>query len=352
MSNIVALAPTSACSVGAGRPAAIAVLLSALVAAAPAAAADSFPRTPDGRPDFQGNWTNATLTPFERPRAAGSKLVMSAEEAAAMERDYARRMAGADAPTDLGKDLPPAADGVGGYNAFWIARGPHLLEVRGEKRTSIITHPDNGQLPAKVRPAYFGVLYGVQQTGGPFDGPEKRPAPERCLIGFGSTSGPPMLPVQYNSNYQIVQTGDHLMVLVEMVHDARIIRIGSERPAQAPPPRWLGNSHARWDGDTLVIETDGFHPQQPFYAASGARRVTEWLSPIDADSFAYRFEVVDDVAYTAPLRGELVFERSSEPLYEYACHEGNYALPGALAGARAAEGRDLAAEGTAIGPRH
>jgi hypothetical protein len=175
---------------------------------------------------------------------------------------------------------------------------------------------------------------------GQYDHPESRPLGERCLLSFGSSSGPPMLPNYfYNNNYEIVQTPDSVMILVEMVHDARLIRIG---PNAAPhPPQhirpWMGDSIARWEGDTLVVETTNFHPQQVFRGASDNLKVIERFTRADKDTILYKFTIDDPTTFTKPWSGEVPFRASTERIYEYACHEGNYALSNVLSGERSQE---------------
>ena len=182
--------------------------------------------------------------------------------------------------------------------------------------------------------------YG-QSTG--YDGPEQRPLGERCMVGFGSSGGPPMLPVLYNNNLQLVQNEDYVMIVVEMNHDARIIRLDSEHLGDEFSP-WLGDSVGHWDGDTLVVETVNFHPQQSFRFAikhvlymPPTAIVTERFTRTGPDEILYEFTVEDDLAYTQPWTAQIPFRTAEGSLYEYACHEGNYALPGILAGARREE---------------
>jgi hypothetical protein len=318
------------------------------VTAAESQAAKSFkaPRTPDGQPDLQGTWTNASLTTLLRPAALGNKLVLTETEAAAMERQAADRVEAGDRPSDLTRELPRGG-GVGGYNSFWIDSGTRVMTVNGERRTSIIVEPANGQLPPftpQAQKAQAARQQLVAQSG--FDGPEVRALGERCMLSFGTHSGPPMLPVLYNNHYQIVQSPGHVMILAEMVHDARVVRLSG----QHPPPhirKWLGDSIGRWEGATLVVETTNFHPQQPLQIGAGASyrmvytsdklKVTERFTRAGPDTITYQFTVDDPDTFTQPWRGELSFHRTDSLIYEYACHEGNYALPGILAGAREQE---------------
>jgi len=303
------------------------------------------PRTLDGQPDLQGNWTNATLTTFERLDKYGTRLVLTAQEAAEIEGAEAESARKADAPTDpnLGiKDLPNDCGrgftGVNcGYNSFWVDPGTTVMSINGEKRSSMIVDPPNGKLPPLTAEGRqrMGVRTAAMR-GGSADGPESRSLGERCLMSFGSSAGPPMLPLLYNNNYQIVQNRDTVMILVEMVHDARVIRLNSQhQPASIR--KWMGDSIGRWEGDTLVVETINFHPLQRFRGASDNLKVTERFARVSPSQILYRFTIEDPGTFTQPFTAEVAMNASKEKIYEYACHEGNYALPGILAGAREAE---------------
>ncbi|HEV8332484.1 MAG TPA: hypothetical protein VGQ22_13750, partial [Steroidobacteraceae bacterium] len=226
--------------------------------------------------------------------------------------------------------LPP----VGNYNLFWTDRGMAVANINGEYRTSMIIEPSNGRIPALTAD-------GQQRTAAraarnPNDGPEGRALGERCLLSFGSASGPPMLPVMYNSYYQIVQSPGYVLILVEMVHDARIIRI-RERHTPDDIKKWMGDSIGHWEGDTLVVETRNFRPEQSFRGSSEHAVVTERFTRVANDKIVYRFTVDDPATFTSSFTGELPFVTVDANIYEYACHEGNYALPGILSGAREAE---------------
>jgi len=293
------------------------------------------PRLPSGEPDLQGLWTNATITALERPRRYSS-LVIDDTQATTWERRDAGRYEAIDEVPDGSLE---SGGNVGGYNSFWMDPGTRVLRVNGEARSSIITTPNDGRLPFRLgaRIKLYQFLFGG------FDGPEQRPLGERCIVGFGSTGGPPMLPVLYNNNYQIVQSPGHIMILVEMNHDARIIRMkGEPLPASIRP--WLGDSIGHWEGDTLVVVTRQFNPGQSFRAAlkhqfylSADAEVIEKFTRINATEIAYQFTVNDPGGYTQPWSGELTLRATEGPIYEYACHEGNYSLPGILRGARLQE---------------
>jgi hypothetical protein len=181
---------------------------------------------------------------------------------------------------------------------------------------------------------------------GEFDHPEMRPLADRCMLSFGANAGPPMLPNYfYNNNYTIVQTRDHVMILSEMVHDVRIIRLNDTRHTPATVKKWFGDSIGHWEGDTLVVETTNIHPTQleqtgilwPYRGASEHLKVTERFTRTGPDTIVYRFTMEDPETYTAPVTGELPFNRIDEMVYEYACHEGNYAMTNILSGERKKE---------------
>ena len=317
------------------------------------------PRTPDGRPDLSGTYDVSTLTPLQRPEKYGDKLMLTDEEAAAIASNEAERLAGRNAASDPNREPPPeGGDGstggkgnVGGYDAFWKERGTGTIRVRGMWRTSIITNPKDGRRPpltpeaekrAAARAKRFrsntGEAWWVKEglETGPYDDPEIRPLPERCLLGFSSTGGPPMLPALYNNMKQIVQTEDHVMILIEMVHDARIVRMNAEHD---PPEirKWLGDSVGRWEGDTLVVDTTNFTDRPALREASRNLHVVERFRRIDADTLLYQFTVDDPTVWTAPWSGEYTWPASKNRVYEYACHEANYSFSGILRGARLLE---------------
>ena len=331
----------------------------------------SVPRTPDGRPDLQGNWTNGTITPIERPQ--GFEAVLTPEQVAEVEggrqscieansqASDPNRGAPAVGGVSLGCDfvLDAAAGGTGGYNVFYLDRGDRVAVMDGEPRSSLITVPDDGRIPARTPEAQqrLGQLLAARQLHGEYDNPENRPLSERCIVSFGSNAGPPMLPNYfYNNNYTIVQTPDHVAIMTEMVHDTRIIPLGvspaageandSEGPRSSPEAirPWFGDSRGWWEGDTLVIETTKLNPQQiagyrEFFGASPKLKVTERLTRATANTIHYEFLVEDPDTWASPWGGEIPFARMDELLYEYACHEANYALENVLRGARAQERR-------------
>jgi hypothetical protein len=311
----------------------------ALALTAPAFAQQAYspPRTADGKPDLQGFWSNVSLTSLERSGQFKS-LVIPPEDAKRLEAQRAAADARGNQRTDPNSGAPRAGSDVGGYNSFYVDAGSSYGVINGEIRSSWIVEPSNGRIPytAEGKKRFDDGLYFVRNT---FDGPETRPMAERCLVGFGSTGGPPMINVMYNNTYQFVQTPEYVVILVEMNHDARIIPlIGG---VDDKIPQWLGNSKGRWEGDTLVVETTNFHPGESlrtFFAQSFMlspdARVTERFTRVADDKIVYKFEVDDPKMFAQVWKAEMAFNTSKGTLYEYACHEGNYALPGILAGAR------------------
>jgi hypothetical protein len=343
------------------------------VAAAAAKKAWVVPRTPDGKPDLQGNWTNETQTPLERMGAGGATL--TDEQANAVEARALAVEEHRDKASDPNRPAPPkggeagrlaapgqqsfieiiseaAGGAVGGYNGFWLDPGLNVIRIDGVARSSIIVDPPNGRLPGRTEAGKkrLAEIAAKGKRFGEFDHPEMRPLADRCLVSFGSNAGPPMLPNYfYNNNYSIVQTKDHVMILSEMVNDVRMIRMNDTKHAPPSMKKWFGDSIGRWEGDTLVVETTNFHPLQleqtsilwAYRGASENLKVTERFTRTGPDEIVYRFTMEDPETFTAPFTGELPFKRIDEMIYEYACHEGNYAMSNILSGERSKE-RDAA----------
>jgi hypothetical protein len=330
------------------------------------------PRTPDGHPDLQGTYDLATMTPFER--LPGDPPVLTKEQAETLQKaEAARRAVNAThldpnrAPLPVGGDktqgksffeiLEKAGGGaVGGYDRLWLNQGTQYMAVDGQIRTSIVIDPPDGHVPptnaAARQRGRGGRGSPTSDAGenadvsaaprGQFDDPEQRPLSERCLLGFGSTSGPPALPDYfYNDLHQIVQTPDSIMILTEMVHDARIVRMN----AQHLPKNirgWMGDSVGHWDGDTLVIDTTNFTDKTRFRGSTENLHVVERLTRLDGKTLLYRFTVEDPATWDRPWTGEMAWPATNQPIYEYACHEGNYALGDVLRGARHQEAEEAA----------
>ncbi len=309
-----------------------AVLVCALAQSSRPAA---IPRTSDGHPDFEGVWTNATVTPMERPAKYASKPTLTDAEAKEFEKGAAKELADVDGKSESPLLAAAGSNGTGGYNVLFIDRGSELARVDGVKRTSLIIDPPDGKIPPKTKESQKRMA-SIIRSYMVYDSVKDRPASERCLIGFGSTSGPPMLPVLYNNNYQIVQTKDAIMILVEMVHDVRVIRMnGTHAPSGVR--QWLGDSIGHWEGDTLVVDTTNFNDQTLFEGASLNLHVIERFRRVDANTILYRVTIDDPSTFTKQWTMEYPFVAAPGPVYEYACHEGNYAMSDILGGARKAD---------------
>jgi hypothetical protein len=328
--------------------------------AAPAIAG-GIPRMPDGHPDLQGTYDLGTLTPLER--RAGQPLVLTDEDAKKLEQQVADRNAKADAPVDGNRQAPPkGGDGspgpygnVGGYNNFWLDPGSRYTVVDGRKRASLLVDPPDGRVPALTEQARKrNAARALQTTSdqqarendpgfeGPnaYNDPEQRPLGERCLVGFGSTSGPPILPTYfYNNLHQIVQTPDTVMILTEMVHDVRVVRVGAQH-LPSTIRKWLGDSVGRWEGDTLVVDTMNFTDHTRFRGSSDQLHVVERFTRVDARTLRYQFTIEDPTTWTRPWTAEYAWPLTNDRIYEYACHEGNYALGNILRGARLKEAEE------------
>ena len=309
------------------------------------------------RPDLNGTFTNMSLTGLTRPEGV-EPLVVNADLAQQIaDGTPIAGIAPGDfdesAPAETPDGAPPAGSidfGLRGYNSFWTDPGSQLANVMGEFRTSYIIDPLNGQIPRLEEPLVdlnrksFGYRY---LTGiGDNSGPEALPLAERCLIGFGNTAGPGMMGTLYNSTYQFVQTDEYVTILVEMAHDARIIpTFDSEEEARANRrpavlQQWFGDSVGWYEGDTLIVETVNINPQQMQQSSvpiSAVGKITERFTRYSDTEIVYQFTVDDSNLYSQPWTAELSFHATDGRLYEYACHEGNYAMPGILAGARRAE---------------
>ena len=328
-----------------------------------AAPAYSAPVNSFGQPDLTGTWTNASLTPLERA-AAYDHLVLTPQEVAKAEGAVVTARVENNKPTppgtrvtDLPYDCGGGFTGVGcGYNAAWTDPGTTVMRVHGEPRSSFLTTPD-GKIPAfKAGAQPTGFFFGRGARNSPAlaayfahraDNPETMSLGERCVMSFGSSAGPVMLPLLYNNNYEIVQSRDAVAILVEMVHDVRVVRIGGEHRTDGVRP-WMGDSIGHYEGKTLVVETTNFPKAQGFRGSWEHLKVTERFTRVSPQRILYQFTVEDPTLWDAPFGGEYEFGPTNGLVYEYACHEGNYALEDMLAGARAEEAAAAAkAAGTA-----
>ncbi len=316
---------------------AFALLLAAPLPGQPAknVKTSTIPRTADGHPDLQGIWTNVTLTPLERPAAFKDKPTVTEAEARVFENAQAADLKAEDGQSHGALIDAAGSGGTGGYNALFIDRGSQLATVDGVKRTSLIIDPPDGKLPKRTKEGQQRMA-GLFKSFMDYDSVKDRPLSERCLLGFGSTSGPPMLPVLYNNNYQIVQTPNYIMILVEMVHDARIIRMNAQH-APASLRQWFGDSIGHWEGDTLVVDTTNFNDQPAFMGASPNLHVIERFQRVDPATILYKATIEDPSTFQQAFTVEYPFVATRGPIYEYACHEGNYAMTDIMGGARKAE---------------
>ena len=311
----------------------------------------ALPRLSDGKPNLQGIWDFRTLPPLQRPQEQDN-AVLSVEEAAEIEARSAARTNQAFAPSDVREEPLPAGGDVGAYNQYWVDQGAGVV---GDKRTSLITDPPSGRVPM-LQPGQQMVELSlnedrsgsrpvrVRAAGIGADSFEDRGLAERCLLGFNS--GPPIVPAGYNQNIQIFQTLDHVVILHEMVHDARVVPLDGRGHLPDDLRQWMGDSRGRWEGDVLVVETTNFTHKTASFNPSVATGVgdgtslylTERFSLVDGDTLQYEFTVDDLKTFTGPFTAILPMKRG-EGMYEYACHEGNYGLLNILAGAREEERR-------------
>jgi len=340
------------------------------------AAKSALPRMQDGHPDLQGTYDLTTMTPLER--LPGDPPYLTKEQAEAREKAESARRAKDNQPSRADRPAPPVGGdtsapksffealeklgggAVGGYNRYWLNQGTVFTVVDGQVRTSIVVDPSDGHVPPNNAAARKRLAAAVRPTPtsdapenqdrtaeppGAFDNPEQRPLGERCLLGFGSTSGPPALPDYfYNDLHQIVQTPDSIMILTEMVHDARIVRMNAQHLPKNIR-RWMGDSVGHWEGDTLVIDTTNFTDKTRFRGSAENLHVIERLTRIDSKTLLYRFTIEDPDTWDRPWTGEYTWPVTNQPIYEYACHEGNYALGDVLRGARRQEAEEAAAKG-------
>ena len=307
------------------------------------------PRTAWGDPDLQGIWNNATITPLQRPESLGDKAFLTAEEVAETEQRAADRHSQANAPSEVRTEPLPVGGGVGAYNSFWTEQGTAVVQTR---RTSLISEPSNGRLPPltaeaedRIASSAYHRLADVPDGRVPADGPEEMGLSERCLWyrGIGHIS-----PTGYNNNYQFFQTADHVVILQEHIHDVRYVPLDGRPHLPATIRQYAGDSRGHWDGDTLVVETTNIReafirrwnlPQHSMGRGNLSGQVTlvERFTRTGPDTLDYQFTVDDPGTWTSPWEGALPMARTEGPVYEFACHEGNYGMMNMLAGSRADE---------------
>jgi hypothetical protein len=308
------------------------------------------PRLPDGKPDLQGVWDFRTLTPLQRPENRADQAVLTAEEVAELDSQSAAREVAAFAQSEVRDEPLPVGGDIGAYNSYWVDQGASVVD---DQRTSLIVDPPTGRLP-ELRPGIEMATLSlgedlpgtrpvrVRAAGIGVDSWHDRGLAERCLLGFNS--GPPMVPAGYNQNIQIFQTSDHVVILHEMVHDARVVPLDGRDPLPDNLRQWMGDSRGYWDGDTLVVEsrnftdkTASFNPSVAQAAGTGSTlHLTERFRRLADDTLLYEYTVNDPTTFTQPFTAALPMKRG-EVMFEYACHEGNYGLPNMLAGARVEE---------------
>ena len=304
--------------------------LAGLLGVSGLAMAQEPPRTVWGTPDLQGVWDFRTLTPLERPRRLGDKVFLTTEEAA--EREQAAFDRNLEA---WEREARPAEAGenVGGYNNFWMDNGTRVIE-----RTSLVIDPPNGRLPETTEaaqergrnsPSSFVVEFPESYTD--------LSTYDRCILGFNA--GPPITPAAYNQNVQIFQTQDHLVVLTEMVHTARVIPLQGQPHLDDGVRQWSGDSRGRWEGDTLMVETKNFDAMRGWRATTDNMTLVERFRRVDEGTLEYEFTVTDPETWTSAWTANLPMVRNDLPMFEYACHEGNYSMPQMLGGARSLEER-------------
>ena len=315
------------------------VALSASPAAAQSAGTYAAPRTPDGQPDLQGMWNNETLTPFERPTSMADKAFLTEEEAAARNRQSDERRAAADAASEVRTAPLPVGGNIGGYNQFWLDPGRRVLSTR---QTSMVVDPPDGRVPVKPW-AVAARTHNLAHVG---DSYVHMSVWDRCL-----SRGVPgsMFPAGYNNAYRILQTPDHVTIIYEMIHDVRIIPLDNRPHIDRDIKLWMGNSRAHWDGDTLVVETRNFHNRGWIASSAAGGRikgiptskalyVVERFTRVSDDTIMWDMTVEDPNVYTRPWTVSMpLTHRPSYQMFEYACHEGNWAVRNALSGSRAVE---------------
>jgi hypothetical protein len=311
-------------------------------------------RAPDGKPNLAGTWDFRTITPLERPTSLADQKFLSEKDATTLQEEAEARKARLAAPSEV-RTEPRAPGGggraVGGYNDFWLDFGTNVV---GDRRTSLIVDPPDGRLPALTAGAkrQVGSLVEdldlqrpirVLSAGTRANGPEDRGLAERCLVGFNT--GPPMMPSGYNNHMQLFQNSDYVVILNEMVHDSRIIPLDGRPHLPSAIRQWMGDSRGHWEGDTLVVKTTNFTDKTASFSPNvmiaigtgSTLNLIERFRRPDENTLLYEFTVEDPTTFTRPFTAVVPMRKSNEPVYEYACHEGNYGLPSILRGARAEE---------------
>ena len=288
-------------------------------------------RTPWGDPDLQGVWDFRTITPLERPAELADQAFLTEEEAAGLEGAAVDRSERLAQPSEVRTEPLPAGGSVGAYNDFWFDRG---FNVVASRRTSLIVDPPDGRIPALTPAGQQRAAMRTAARARPAVTWEDRSLFERCV-----TRGLPRLPGGYNQNLQILQTPDHVVILYEMMREARVIPLDGRPHLPAAVRLWHGDSRGRWEGDTLVVETANFSPKNDFRGAGAGLRLVERFTRVDADTIDHQVTISDPTTFTRAWTAAIPLRRTDAPMYEYACHEGNYGMEGIMAGARADDRR-------------
>ena len=293
------------------------------------------PLTADGQPDLQGLWTNVTITPLERPQELADKAFFTLQEAAQYEKDVLER-------TNKDKRQPGTeADVNAAYNDAWWDSGTKVVKTL---RTSMVIDPPDGKVPALTPEAEKAQQARMEAARKPPAGPEDMPLQLRCINW--RTAGPPMLPSAYNNNYRIYQIPGYVIILIEMIHDVRVIPLDGRPHLPQDVRQLLGDSRGHWERNTLVVDTTNFTDETHFRGADRNLHLIERFTRVDPDTVLYSFTVDDSTAFARPWTGELPMVKTEGPMYEYACHEGNYSVANSLSGARAQEREEAATNGS------
>jgi hypothetical protein len=311
-----------------------------LAAQAPRVTAKAWnpPRVADGHPDLQGTWNYSTITPMERPRELADKAFFSEAEATEFEKRALQSR-----NVDLNRETTPTARGVingtvetedlaSAYNEFWWDRGTKIVATR---RTSLVIDPPDGRIPPLTPQAQKRMAALEQFNERLAEGPEDRPLSERCIMR--PNSGPPMTPTGYNNNVELIQIPGYVVIFNEQIHDARIVPMDGRPHLPESVRQWMGDSRGHWEGDTLVVETTNFTDKTNFRGSGEKMHLLERFTRSDPNTLLYEFTVNDPQSFAKPWKGQIPMRKSQEPMYEYACHEGNYSMFTTLNGARALE---------------
>ena len=315
------------------------VALTPIFAAAQSTNTSTPPRTAWGQPDLQGVWDFRSITPLQRPEELADQEFLTEEEAANLEQatiDRNIELANREARrTEVTESVDRGEDGAPGfYNNLWLDRGTTVV---GTRRTSLVIDPPDGRIPALTPAAQERAAARAALSQRITEGPEDRSLSERCILR--GNAGPPMTPGGYNNNVQLFQTPGYVVIVTEQIHDARIVHMDGRPHLPQHLRQWMGDSRGRWEGDTLVVETTNFSDKAYFRGAGEGMHLIERFTRADADTLNYEFTVSNPQSFTKSWTAQIPMRKSLDPIYEYACHEGNYSMESTLSGARAIERR-------------